>query len=50
MAILAKVKVGKDFRLTLPKEVREFLELIEGNELVFYTIEDEKGRVWFRKI
>ena len=49
MAILSSGKVGKDFRITLPREVREFLELVEGEELVFYTVEGQKGRVCFRK-
>jgi len=50
MTILAKAKVGSEFRVTFPKEIREFLDLNEGDELVFYTIKDKKGRVWFRKI
>jgi AbrB family looped-hinge helix DNA binding protein len=49
MAILATTKVGVDFRVTIPKEVREHLELNEGDELVFYTIRRQKGRVCFRK-
>jgi len=49
MAILATGRVGRHFRLTVPREVREFLELVEGQELVFYTVSDQKGRVCFRK-
>lgn len=49
MVVLATAKVGKDFRVTLPKEVRELLELEEGGELVFFTVEDFKKRVCFRK-
>lgn len=49
MAILATGRVGADFRLTLPKEVRENLELEEGDELVFFTVRGQKGRVCFRK-
>lgn len=50
MTILAKVKIGSEFRVTFPKDVRDFLDLNEGDELVFYTIKDEKGRICFRKI
>jgi len=35
--------------VTIPAEVREFLGIEEGEELVFYTIEGRKGRVCFRK-
>lgn len=48
MAVLAKAKVGRDFRVTVPQEVREHLQLNEGEELVFFTIEDQRGRVCFR--
>ena len=50
MVVLASTKVGMDFRVTIPKEVREFLELNEGDEIVFYSIGRQKGRVGFRKI
>ncbi|MFQ6065580.1 MAG: AbrB/MazE/SpoVT family DNA-binding domain-containing protein, partial [Candidatus Bathyarchaeia archaeon] len=30
LAVLAVVKVGRGFRVTIPKEVRELLELEEG--------------------
>lgn len=46
---MAKGRVGRDFRVTLPREVREFLKLEEGEELIFFTIEGRKGRVCFRK-
>ena len=46
---MATGRVGRDFRVTLPREVREFLELEEGEELVFFTIGERKGRVCFRK-
>ena len=48
MAILAVAKVGKDFRITVPKEVREYLKLSSGNDIIFYSLEDAKGRVCFR--
>ena len=49
MAVLATTKVRVEFRVTIPKEVREYLELNEGDELVFYTTREKKGRVCFRK-
>lgn len=49
MAVLAVVKVGRDFRITVPKEVREYLQLTEDSEIVFYSLEDTKGRVCFRR-
>jgi len=49
MAVLAIVKVRRDFRVTIPKKVRELLELKQGDEVVFFTVEDWKGRVCFRK-
>jgi AbrB family looped-hinge helix DNA binding protein len=49
MVVLATTKVGVDFRVTIPKEVREYLELNKGEELVFYTIRGQKGRVCFRR-
>ena len=49
MAVLATVKVRQDFRVTIPREARELLELEIGDELVFFTVEGFKGRVCFRK-
>jgi AbrB family looped-hinge helix DNA binding protein len=49
MAILTTARVGRDFRITVPKEVRELLALSEGDELVFYRLGRTKGRVCFRK-
>ncbi len=49
MAILAIARVGKDYRVTIPKEVREFLGLEVGEEIVFYSVAAQKGRVCFRK-
>jgi AbrB family looped-hinge helix DNA binding protein len=49
MVILAKVKVDKRFRLTIPKEVRDLLKLNENSELIFFTVADWKDRVCFRK-
>lgn len=49
MTVLATTKVGKNFRLTIPKQVRDVLELNDGEELVFYTVSGRKGRVYFRK-
>ncbi|MDH5782101.1 MAG: AbrB/MazE/SpoVT family DNA-binding domain-containing protein [Candidatus Bathyarchaeota archaeon] len=43
------MKVSRDFRVTIPKRVRELLELEEGDELVFFKTEGWKGRVCFRK-
>jgi len=47
--ILARGRVGKDFRLTIPKEVRDHLHLEGGEELIFYTVEGLEGRVCIRK-
>jgi AbrB family looped-hinge helix DNA binding protein len=49
MVVLAAGKVGREFRVTLPKEVRELLGLKEGDKLVFFTAEGWKGHVCFRK-
>lgn len=50
MAILATVKVSRDFRVTIPKEVRKLIELAEGDELVFFKAEGWKRRVCLRKL
>lgn len=49
MAVLATARVGRDFRVTIPKEVRELLELSEGEEIVFFARRGTKGRACFRK-
>lgn len=49
MHILATAKVSKGFRVTIPKEAREFLDMEEGDEIVFFTVEEMQGRVCFRK-
>jgi len=49
MAVLAIAKVRQDFRVTIPKEVRGLLELKQGDEVVFFTVEGWKGHVCFRK-
>jgi AbrB family looped-hinge helix DNA binding protein len=49
MAVLAVAKVSKKYRITLPIEVRDFLNVTEGSNLLFFTIEDTKGRVCIRK-
>lgn len=49
MTVVAKAKVGTDFRMTIPKEVRDILELKEGEELIFYTVDEWMNRVCFRK-
>ena len=49
MTILATAKIGQNFRVTLPQEVRDVLSLSEDDEIVFYSVEGEEGRVCFRK-
>lgn len=49
MTVLAIVKVGRDFRVTIPKEVRELLDLEEGDELLFFITEGWERRVCLRK-
>lgn len=48
MAILASVKVGKNHRITIPKEVRDVLKINEGSEVIFFTTEGWKRRVGMR--
>ena len=50
MVVLASVKVGRNYRITLPKEVRDHLNLDENSEILFFTISGEKGRICCRKI
>jgi AbrB family looped-hinge helix DNA binding protein len=49
MVILASVKVDKKFRITIPKEVRQMLNLTANSELLFFTVAEWKERVCFRK-
>lgn len=48
MAILASVKIGKNNRITIPKEVRDILKMNEGSEVIFFTIDGWKHRVGMR--
>lgn len=48
MAILAVARIGGSYRVTIPKEVREHLQLLENSELIFYSVKDMKGRVFIR--
>lgn len=50
MVVLASAKIGKSYRITLPKEVREHLNLNENSEVLFFTTSSEKGRICFRKV
>jgi AbrB family looped-hinge helix DNA binding protein len=50
MVVLTTTKVGRSYRVTLPQEVRELLELREGDEIVFFTVRGQRGRVCLRKI
>jgi AbrB family looped-hinge helix DNA binding protein len=45
LAVLAVCKVRQGFRVTIPKEVRELLELEEDDELLFF-----KTRGWIKHI
>ncbi len=45
MAVLATAKVGRNFRVTIPQEVRDLLELEEGDEVLFF-----KTKGWIRRI
>ena len=49
MAILATASIGKDFRITIPREVREFLKLKEGDEVIFFSVARQRGRACLRK-
>jgi AbrB family looped-hinge helix DNA binding protein len=49
MVVLTTTKVGRSYRITLPQEVRDALELMEGDEIVFFTVRGQRGRICFRK-
>ena len=49
MTILAVVKISKNFRVTIPKKVRDILELEKDNEIVFFKTEGWEKRVCLRK-
>ena len=39
----------KKFRITIPKEIREHLNLTPDSELIFFSVAEWKERVCFRK-
>jgi len=51
MTILTTAKISKGFRVTIPKEVREIMELEKGDEIVFLTVKKMLTRAqrmkWF---
>ena len=49
MTVLAVAKVSKKYRITLPIEVRDFLNVTEGSNLIFFTVEGMKGRGLYKK-
>jgi len=49
LAVLAISKVGQSFRVTIPKEVRELLELEEGDELLFFKTKGWVKHICIRK-
>ena len=49
MVIVASVKVDKQCRITIPKEIRQLLHLTADSELIFFTVAEWKERVCFRK-
>jgi len=49
MTVLAEAKVSKKYRITLPMQVRDFLNVDEGSNLIFFSVEDMKGRVCIRR-
>ncbi len=50
MTVLAEAMISRNFRVTIPKEVREHLKLAEGNKLIFFTVAELKERVCFRRV
>ena len=49
MVVIAEATISRNFRVTIPKEVREHLKITEGNKLIFFTVPDRKERVCFRR-
>lgn len=49
LAVLAIVKVGQGFRITIPEEARKLLELEEGDELLVYKTKGWIKRICLRK-
>lgn len=49
MAVLATAKVGRNFRVTIPQEVRDLLELEEGDEVLFFKTKGLIRRICLRK-
>jgi hypothetical protein len=47
--IIATTKIYRDYRIRISKEVHNKLELNEGDEIVFFTLEGRIRRVCFRK-
>ena len=47
--IFAREEKCGAFRVTIPKEVRELLELKQGDDVVIFTVEGRKGRICFGK-
>ena len=47
MAILAKTRVGRYYRTTIPREVRKLLGIREGDEIQWMY---EDGKVVVRKV
>jgi AbrB family looped-hinge helix DNA binding protein len=42
-------KVGQGFRVTIPKEIRELLELVEDDELLFFKTKGWVKHICIRK-
>ena len=49
MGILTSVKVGRNFRITIPQKAREILDVEIGDELVIFTVDGYEGRICLRK-
>ncbi len=50
MAVLAVAKVGRGFRVTISKDVRELLELEEGDGLLFFKTEGWMKRICLKEL